>query len=177
MNYLVQFESILETVLSHENWPTCEGFEGESSSWERVKDLHGLHSWGSVALGSTNCPCGVHGIGERATLWWSGSCTFQPAGGPCHRFGSWHLGLCSLRILIMIILWSFSQYISFLLFSFTSWQLHATESGPRRGLFWLPCGWVGGSSGWWLILWGDWAWVMGMERWSPRQFPGAASCT
>lgn len=124
-----------------------------------------------MALGSTNCPCGVHGIGERATLWWSGSCTFQPAGlGHAIDLALGTQGW-RLRILVMIILSEFSQYISFLLFSFTSWQLHATESGHRRGLFWLPCGWVGGSSGWWLILWGDWAWVMGMEGEVPRQFP------
>ena len=49
--------------------------------------------------------------------------------------------------------------------------LECEESGHRRGLFWLPCGWLGGSSGWWLILWGDWAWVMGMEGEVPRQFP------
>lgn len=58
---------------------------------------------------------------------------------------------------------------------FTSWQLHATESVHRRRLFWLPCSWVGGSYGWWLILWGDWAWVVGMEMESLISFQSVAS--
>lgn len=174
MNYLVQFGFIwgnsgVSTVA------TCGGFENgilmlRKGKTPRISKVSWLRE--SIVLGSTRWPmwCVCH--------WWWGqvlcgavSGTVQPPGvGHVIKFASWHVEL-GLRTLVTIILSKLFQYVSFPFFSFTSWQLHSTESVHRRGLFWLPCSWVGGNYGWWLILWGDWAWVMGMEVEVPHQFP------
>lgn len=160
---------------------TCEGSEGESSSWDRIKNFHGLLTLRVSGFRMHKLPlwCAWHRRRGHIVMEWF---LHFPAcrSGPCHRFGSWHVGLapqnpcCDHSVRALSI-----HFLSILLFHQLAITRH--RKCTQKGLV-LVTMWLGGrelwlvadSLGWLGMGYGNGGWSpSSVPRVLPHSHPGA----